>query len=56
LVVLIKPVTFLVILKRLVRVVVRIHILELLHEMDAKSVIVVKVKDDFPPSARRVFL
>jgi hypothetical protein len=56
LVVLIKPVTFLVILRRLVKVVVRIHILELLHEMDAKSVIVVKEKDDLPPSARRVFL
>jgi hypothetical protein len=47
---------FPVVLKKLVKVAVKILTLVPLHEMDAKSVIVVKEKDDFNPSARRVFL
>jgi hypothetical protein len=47
---------FLVIPRKLVKVVVKIPIWALLHEMVAKSVIVDKEKVEFLPSARRVFL
>jgi hypothetical protein len=45
----IKPVTFLVLQRKLVKVAVKTPTLELLPEMDAKSVIVGKEKVDFCP-------